>query len=206
MYMENEKDTINSDDHRGKEIDVEELVSLPNEREAKLYFTNARDRLRSVNEWSKIAGNLSADFHLINSNGEPVNRFVVKGDFIRIDIPGPGSQSGDGFDWVQVEEVTSETTEEEDIFSFRVRPTSNPFGSRDEIAHFFSRESTSTFLITRTKNIVIAGIYDQNIKPNHTAEQIVDNVRHQVIGTAGILAFSKLQWTKLAKGILGKNS
>ena len=59
-----------------------------------------KDRLQNVNQWKEYAGNISADFRLVDKAGREVQRQAKKGDYFKIDIPGPGSQSGDGYDWV----------------------------------------------------------------------------------------------------------
>jgi hypothetical protein len=72
----------------------------------------------------------------------------------------------------------------------------------DDIAHFFSQESTSSFIVTREGNKITAAIYDRNTKPNKDADLLVDEVRDRVIGVAGVLAFSRIQWKKLADSLL----
>lgn len=47
-------------------------------------------------------------------------------------------------------------------------------------------------------------VYDKNVKVNKQAETSLDQIRNAVVGTAGILLFSKIQWKMLTKGLLGK--
>ena len=188
----------------GIPIDVQSLIELGDEKQAKIFFDVVRTRLKNVNSWHTIAGGLSAKFQLVNKDGIDVERSPQKGDYFKIDIPGPGTISGEGYDWVQVEKVEGTLTSDRESFGFRVRPAQNPHDNKD-IAHFFSRESTSSFTVTREKNKVIAAIYDRNTKPNKKASPIVDKVRDLIVATAGILAFSKIQWKKLTDGLLEKD-
>jgi hypothetical protein len=80
----------------------------------------------------------------------------------------------------------------------------NPQKNGEDIAHFFFRESTSSFIVTREGNKIAATIYDRNTKPNKDADPIVDKVRDMVVGAAGVLGFSKIQWKKLTDGFLDR--
>ena len=186
----------------GKAIDAESSVELTNESEAKKFFVKVKDRLQNVNQWREYAGNISADFRLVDKAGREVQRQAKKGDYFKIDIPGPGSQSGDGYDWVRIEEVVSTSATGIQSFGFRVRPADNPNKSNSEVAHFYSRESTSSFVIERNRNKITVSIHDRNTKPNTDADGHFDKIRDTVVGTAGVITFSKIQWKNLADGLL----
>jgi hypothetical protein len=188
----------------GKAIDAESEVELKQENEAQAFFYEVKNRLQNVNQWKDYAGNLSATFHLVDTSGMEVKRTVQKGDYFKIDIPGPGTTSGDGYDWVHVEEIENSTTPDGERFGFRVRPTDNPQSNKQDVAHFYSEESTSSFIIERKGNKITASIHDRNTKPNADAESIADKIRDTVVGAAGVAAFSKVQWKKLTDGLLKK--
>lgn len=192
------------DQQTGKAIDAESSVKLNNLEEAKAFFNVVKFRLQDVNNWHKFAGNISAVFKLVNKDGVEVQRNAQKGDYFKIDIPGPGSVSGDGYDWVQIEEVESTSTPDVESFAFRVRPAQNPQKNNGDIAHFYSPESTSSFTVTREKNKVTAAIYDRNTRQNKEADSITGKVRDAVVGTAGTIAFSKIQWQILIDGLLSR--
>src|SRR5690606_40501770 len=92
----------------GREIDATASVLLANDTVAREFFTTAVNRLQNVGEWSRLAGDPSAEFILTDPDGNVVDRPVQKGDYLKIKIPGPGNTQGDGYDWVAVEEVRSE--------------------------------------------------------------------------------------------------
>ena len=164
----------------------------------------AVSRLQQINDWNKIAVGISATFTLVNEKGDKLTRSPEKGDYFKIDIPGLGTKSGDGFDWVRVEEVIETDNGDTESYGFRVRPSSNPNDNSNETAHFYSPESTSTFLITRNYNAVTAKVFDRNTKPNREAKSAVDQIRDTVVGVAGLVGPSKLQWKSLVEGLVAR--
>ncbi len=173
--------------------------------EARSLFSIAKDRLLQVNNWHQLAGVISASFQLIDSDGKEVSRNAQKGDYFKIDIPGPGSKAGGGFDWVKVEDLNEVSKPDVDSVGLRVRPASNPLSSNDSIAHFYSEESTSTFIVTRENNTIKASVYDVNTKPNTNSESLTDKMRHVAVGLGALSAFSKMQWKALAEGLVNPN-
>lgn len=188
----------------GKEITAEASVTLANAEEAQSFYKIAHDRLFYVNNWGEIAGKLSADFQLTNEKGAEEDRFAQKGDHFRVDIPGPGSVAGKGYDWAHVEEVREFKTDEVESAAIMVRPASNPQTENQNIAHFYSEDSTSTFTVTREGNVVTASIYDRNIKANEETNQTIDKARNAIIGLSGKHGFSKIQWKALAEALIKK--
>ena len=188
----------------GKAIDATGSLSLKDENEAKTFFSVVKNRLQNVSEWADLSGNLSATFQLVDTDGMEVRRNLRKGDYFKIDIPGPGSKAGDGYDWVLIEEVEDKSSSDSESFSFRVRPTANPQNLNKDIAHFYSPESTSTFTVSRQGCKIEAAIRDRNTKPNKTADSPVDKIRDSIVGTMGVLRFSKIQWQNLVDGLLSR--
>ena len=129
-----------------------------------------------------------------------------KGDYFKIDIPGPGTKSGDGFDWVQIEEVENTSLPDGERFGFRVRPTDNPQNQKNDVAHFYSDDSTSSFIVERRNNIVTASVHDRNTKPNTDADKPIDKIRDAIVGAAGVATFSKIQWKNLTDGLINQEA
>lgn len=188
--------------HTGQAIDAESSVELKDESAAKAFFNLVKDRLLNVNNWHELAGTLTAEFQLVDKDGTEVNRAAQKGDYFKIDIPGPGTKSGEGYDWVQIEEIETVSTAAVDSIGLRVRPAKDPQNNDPDVAHFYSPESTSSFTVTREKNKITAAIYDRNTKTNKDASSVTDKIRDAVVGTAGILSFSKIQWKALTEGLV----
>ena len=189
----------------GKPIEASAKAVLKSEDEAKALFQVAKKRLQNVSAWHITAKNISAEFHLVTAKGAKLHREPKEGDYFKIDIPGPGTQTGNGFDWVRVERVDStDNGSSGESFGIRVRPSENPTKRSTDVAHFYSSESTSTFVITRQDSTVKAEVFDRNTKPNEEAGRAGDKIRDAVVGTAGLAGFSKLQWKGLVEGLIAQ--
>ena len=189
----------------GWEVNAEAQKSFADAQTALSFFHIAKKRLLDVNHWQHMAGDAMAKFTLTNSNGDILNRPAQKGDYFKIDIPGPGTVAGKGYDWVQVEALDYITEPDMDVVAIRVRPTADPQQPGEGTAHFFSKDSTSTFTVRREGNKVFSSIHDRNARPNTEAEHITDKVRNTAVATGAITAFAKLQWQQLVDGILKKD-
>ncbi len=200
---EKEQTGIIPEGNGGKDITVEVEQVQPDLQTAIIAFQKAKIRLLDVNRWDEFAGKIFANFQLMDAEGQKRLGSVMRGDYIKIDILGPGSHSGDGNDWVFVEEMEASALENGDFVGFRVRPISNPTKPDDDsVAHFYDRGSTSSFTVTRTGEKVIVGIYDKNIEINTDSDLAVDNARNRLYGAIAKTFFSKVQWELLAEGIL----
>jgi hypothetical protein len=205
--MENKDVTgVVPDQYTGKEIIAEASRETGSVEEAKALYAEARSRLLDVNQWDQTGSIPGSKFELLDSDGDEADREVQEFDYFRISIPGPGTKEGDGYDWVYVEELKEVNEEDVESIAFRVRPTSNPDSPSSETAHFYSSESTSTFMVTREQNRVRVTILDKNIMANDEASSFADKVRDKLVALGGINGLSKLQWETLAKGVLGTDN
>ena len=150
-----------------------------------------------------MAGSLSAEFTLTDQNGRKLERKPQKGDYFKINIPAPGIQTGEGYDWVQIEEILDEAEGANEATAIRVRPASSPVNANPDVAHFYTDEATSNFIVKREGRKITAGVYGRNEKPNvKKAESLLDKARNALVGAGGVSGFSKLQWQALIKGLL----
>ncbi|RYZ21352.1 MAG: hypothetical protein EOO16_13350 [Chitinophagaceae bacterium] len=169
---------------------------------AAAFYEEVRERLLNVNGWQLLAGEAAARFQLTDARGLEVDRAVQPGDHFKIAIPGPGNASGDGFDWVQVEAVEAGEEEGCPFTLVRVRPATNPTNELPDVAHFFSDDATSNFIVRREGNTVIAAVHGRNEKPNAGAEKLIDKARNVAVGSGAIVGASKLQWKALVEGLV----
>jgi hypothetical protein len=174
------------------------------EKTASSFFTTVKNRLLNVNEWGSIAGLASADFRLCDEKGNEVNRKARPNDHFKIDVPGPGPATGDGYDWVRVETIDEKHTAESEMIAMVVRPATNPQNENKDVAHFFNDCATSSFIVERIGNTITAGVYGRNEKPNTDAEKVIDKARNSVMAAVAITGFSKLQWKGLVEGLVEK--
>lgn len=190
----------------GSEMDAVETTELGSEEEAIIFFKVVKERLLDVNRWAEIAGIPMSSFTLTDLSGNEVKRKAKEGDYIRIDVPGPGTQTGDGFDWVVIERIAEEVLKGAEVLSITVRPAANPSNNDDNTAHFLSEEATSTFQVKRIENTVYAEEHGRNEVPNTGTEQTMDNIRNTFVGWAAKLGFSYPQWKALVAGLLDKTN
>jgi hypothetical protein len=187
---------------RGSATTTSARVLAANEKDACFIFERAGERLQDVNQWSETC-KASASFQLTDDSGEPLQGWANTGDFIRIDLPGPGPREGEGYDWVQVENLDHP---DPSLFLLQVRPSRNPCNKDSrEIAHFLEPSATSTFIIQRQGMAVTATVYGRNEVPNSTQpDSVVDKWRNAAVGSLGAIGLSKLQWKALVEGLLEK--
>ena len=204
MSAKSGEEDIIPEQQSGIETNTETSVAFNSPEEAKTFYQKVKHRLLHVNDWHRFAGTLTADFQLTDKEGKEVNRAVEKDDYFKIDVPGPGPVSGDGFDWVQVEAIEEKEEEDKQSIALRVRPATNPNNKEKDIAHFFSVEATSCFMAKRENDTVTAAVYGRNEKPNTDTETIVDKARNTAIATGAITGFAKLQWKSLVNGLVRK--
>ena len=200
--MNHNADHTIPEQHEGGETNTEATETLADEAAARSFFEVVRNRLLNVNAWHDYAGAGSAAFQLTDGQGVAVQRPAQKGDHFQIDIPGPGTQTGEGYDWVRIEEITEAHRDAEDSVVVRVRPASNPRNEKADVAHFFTSEATSNFVVRRHGNTVSASVHGRNEKPNTEAEALLDKARNAAVATGAISGFSKLQWKSLVTGLL----
>ena len=201
--MENKDDMI-PPQHVGKKLDTENEVNAPSEEEAKRLFQLAATRLLNVNQWDKVCGPLSSVFKLTDGQGTVKEGDPTQGDYFRIDVPGPGSSTGEGYDWVRVEAIDDQRNPEanSESLTVRVRPASNPRNDNNDTAHFLADEATSSFRIARDGKTVRAEVHGRNEVSNTKAEKPIDKVRNAVVGTGAVAGMSNPQWKSLVTGLL----
>jgi len=187
--------------HSGIQTNTENSVLGNNEVAAIDLFKKIKSRLLDINAWHQFAGAASAEFKLTDEYGNEVERPAQKGDFFKINIPGPKSNTGEGNDWVRIEDIEEISKKNLEYIAIRVRPASNPGNHHKDVAHFFSDEATSSFVVCRDGQRITAGVYGRNEKPNTETEKVIDKIRNTAVATGAISGFSKLQWKSLVNGL-----
>lgn len=202
------KEKIVPSQQEGGKKDIVHRVTANDLDDARKLFFIARNRLLEVNCWDQLAGMASAKFVLTDDHGNEIDRTAEKGDYLKIDLPGPGSVEGEGFDWVYIEAVEdkSDSTGPYESIAIRVRPCSNPKMKGENVAHFFDDSATSSFVVERVNKEVTAAVYGRNEVPNTSTSKVVDKIRNAVVGTTAIAGLSNAQWKSLVKGLIAMES
>ena len=188
--------------HTGVRSTTETRTVLKNTTDAITLFASVCKRLLEVNAWHHFAGKGTAEFQLFNSMGNQVYRPVKEGDFFQIDVPGPGSKTGRGKDWVQVVKMDRQMQGDEEILYFTVRTSADPLSFTSSTAHFFAQTATSTFVAYRSGNEVMAGVFGRNEKANTQTPRLLDRIRNALFAIGAWIGLSKLQWKALTDGLV----
>lgn len=165
-------------------------------------FEILKKRFLSVNLWESYCGKGFAAFTLCDKEGNPKDHHPQEGDLIKIDIPGPGESESQGFDWVEITDLSQQKDDLVEIFMMTCRPSKNPDKPKSShIAHFYSIESTSTFMISKNRTHIKAAVYGRNEAPNMRAT-LPDRIRNILVALGGVMGVSKIQWKRLVDGLL----
>ncbi|WP_129715842.1 hypothetical protein [Pedobacter sp. SYP-B3415] len=187
---------------KGAQMDAVERITLPNTEAAEAFYQLVRRRLLDIDRWGEMSKLPMSAFKLFDYAGRPAERQPADGDFIRIDIPGPGTRTGEGYDWVIVEEVREDKDENTEVTTLRVRPSGHPLGDSENTAHFLKDTATSTFQVKRIGNEVTAEEHGRNEQANLETGNMLDNIRNAFVGFGAKLGFSYPQWKSLVAGLL----
>ncbi|WP_036678871.1 hypothetical protein [Daejeonella oryzae] len=186
----------------GAESDTSSEVILNSTEAAIEHFKTVKQRLLDVSKWHSISGKFSADFTLTDNEGNPVNRLAQEGDFFKIKIPAPKNETGDGYDWVQIQGIEDlNPSEHIQSVSIKVKPAANPQNLKEETAHFFKDEASSTFLVKRDHQTIAAEVHGRNEVPNTDAD-FKDSIRNLFVALGAMLGFSKTQWKAIVEGLI----
>jgi len=190
--------------NEGGQMDITANIALDSTIDAKTFYQIAKQRLLAVYNWYEVCEVPVSTFMLTDPQGKEIKRPAQEGDYLKIDIPGPGTSTGDGYDWVKVESVQEEHLNHSDIISMTVRPTANPLNQKGDTAHFFKDTATSTFQVKRIGKEVYAEVHGRNELANTETDQMTDNIRNSLVGWSAKIGLSAPQWKSLVTGLVKK--
>jgi len=186
-----EVDAIQGNQTKDKTFSSEQVWE--NEEMARDRFRRAKEKLYAVQGWSDLPG-FTATFTVYDPKGNPSDATPVRrGDYIRIDLPGPLPPN-----WVRIVDMDSTET----VAHFTVVPCSAPVAETNEeaapVEHFFTAEASSTFQVEQRGNRVIASEIGRNERVNNEQATAGDRaVLNTLIAAGGWALFQEAQWTKL---------
>ena len=201
------KQEIIPENETGKHVDLFEKVRLETGEEAVRVYTRARRKLFHPATWKPMTGTVAADFKSPFPEQTGGGNPIAAGDYLSIDIPGPGLSAGDGHDWVKVERIEENIDPEADeSIAMTVEVCENPGHPEKGIAHFFAEGASSTFIITRKKETVKASYHGRNERPNLENPALGDKIRNTVVAFGAMAGMSALQWKAFLKGLLADSN
>lgn len=189
---------------KGAYHDTEKIKNLGNSEMCDIKYKALKDNFLSVNHWKDFGGRGSAEFKLYDSNGTFKTTQPIEGDFMRIDIPGPGDIKAKGYDWVKIIMITDEFSLDDELecLTMITQPSEKPRDTSGHIAHFYSEKSTASFRIAKGKDFVRVGIYGRNELCNVSNSGFFGRIRNFLIASGGFVQLTKLQWAGLAEGLI----
>ena len=192
--------------NEGKHMDIRSETILNSVAEAEDLYQSVKIKLYDVNNWEMVCGSSITHFELTLANGAFSDQ-VKEGNLIKIDVLGPGTIAGKGYDWVHIEKIAHSGEQELNPWTgFRVRPCANPREPELGIAHFFDELASSTFMVGRTGRTVWASMHGRNEILNTHAHLLIDRLRNGLVGLAAKIGLSHPQWKLLVKGLVKKQA
>lgn len=188
----------------GSKLDIVAKIELDTPMQSITFFELVKQRLLDVNHWADHCRLPASAFRLLNSKNQEIVGAMKEKDYIRIDIPGIGPKSGQGFDWVRIENIMTKQLENYELLSVTVRPSNHPLAAADQTAHFFQSLATSTFQVKRYGKHIFAAVYGRNEVPNNKQGPIFDRFRNTMVAWLAKLGMSYPQWKLLVEGLLRK--
>lgn len=188
----------------GRQTDFTCDKSFRDRKAAHAHFLKAAERLLDVSNWHHCAGPGSSKFNMTNNLADEAFGFASEGFYFNIDLPAPGSDAGDGLEWVIIERIEAAGNEKskEEYIAMTVRPVPDPRKDQHEIAHFYTDASTSTFIVVRKDKTVTAGVHGRNETPNNKDVDLHDKIRNTVVALTSRIGLSGPQWKALVKGLM----
>lgn len=201
--MKHPEDIIESQ-KTGSATDFVESRDYRTIKEAHESFKKAARRLLLINEWDQYAGVGSAVFSLTNNQGQEADGYAQEGALFNIKLPVPGSDAGDGLEWVMIEllEALEDEHAIEEYVAMLVRPIPDPRKADAEIAHFYKDVATSAFVVKRTGKTVSAAVHGRNETPNNADVGLHDKIRNTIVALSARIGLAGPQWKKLVNGFL----
>ncbi|GAB3810681.1 hypothetical protein [Pontibacter rugosus] len=162
------------------------------EAEAIEAFDRAKKKLFDVNAWTNIGG-VNSTFQLYNNLGRRTTAKMPEiGYYINIILPGSDIEN-----WVKVTNIRTE----DNLAEFVVHPSEKPkeLGEGDApIQHFFIKEASSTFRVTREGTTLSGYEIGKNEGINNQGEDAGDRaLLNTLVAEGGWAGFQDMQWDNL---------
>lgn len=164
-------------------------------------YARARERFFAVAGWHQLNPNFRTRFQLCEAGGTVVRRHPRRGDLIRVDLAGPGSPSGGGYDWVAVTQI-EEWEGEWPFVALTLVPAPAPGAPTDTVAHFYAAGATNTLVLRRAGDCLLAEAHGRNERPNVHRVPLGDRLRNGAVAVAGKVGIGQVQWQDWTDGLL----
>ncbi len=187
---------------KGDSHDVVSMVCTNSIDSAAFLYNETVERLKSVNLWYSYSDKVKAKFTLIHSETELETNALTKENLIRIEIPGPGTISGKGYDWTRIIDIQDDETIDVPFFALTIKPCSPPNADKEITAHFYKHNASNTLIIRRIGNCVYAEAHGRNEIVNISEAPLIDSIRNMGINLGSKVGLGSMNWLGLTKALL----
>lgn len=168
--------------------------TFPDEATASQEFERAKAKLFDVNNWSKLSG-INSTFKLYDRRGHRSHASMPEiGYYMEIILPASTLDN-----WVQITDIQ----QSENMAEFTVHPSEKPkqlAENEAEVEHFFIKEASSTFRVSREGNKLIGYEIGKNEGINNQGQEAGNRaVLNTVVAEGGWALFQEIQWDKITR-------
>ncbi|WP_162087041.1 hypothetical protein [Chryseobacterium aquaeductus] len=189
----------------GSENNALSFVICNSETEALKKFQLLSRKLLEVNNWKTNAGRNPTQFYLFNRENDK-SAVAQLNDLIKIKMPAPKNNIGNGFDWVAVSKIQTIDQTQMIVFLLEMKPHSCAESAKGTIAHFYTEKASNTFILAKKDNTIQFSIHGRNEKPNVNKTEVISSVRNLFVASGGIFGGSKIQWEDFTKEFIKSTS
>lgn len=190
--------------HAGKVIKGEEGVSnyhyhiqeYDNEEVAKKNFNQQREKFLNVDYWTALSDVENLFFSHYDAEGNRVKRKAERGDFIKVDLPGPVPLY-----WVRIESIKDQPDKVEIISRPSYDPTERPL-RKDITAHFFDKNTLNKLSFERVGNRLIAEVRGINAAINNKPKEADTSIINTTVALGGWAGMQKRQWDSFTRNLV----
>lgn len=186
---------------RGGFHDAESIHKIQDDQKVELKFSILKKRFFDVNSWGEYYKESPINFFLRDASGNVVHRLPQIGDYIKILLSEISNPRKEDYQWVQIDMIDLSNPER---LMIQFRPSKLPGNEfAGETIHFYSSGSSTTFVISKGKDYIKAGIYGRNETANKNTG-FVNSVKNMFIAFGSRAGSSKIQWKFLVDGFIGE--
>lgn len=183
----------------GSENNAATSLTFETETEASNRFRILTQNLLKINDWSVNAGKNPTEFFIYNKNFQEKQLLAEEGNLVKIKIPAPENKLGEGFDWVIVRKIEVINQTDLEALLLQMKPHQCPENADKGIAHFYTDDATSTFVLAKKNKTIQFSIHGRNEIPNTEKVGFINSLRNFFVASGGIFGGSKLQWQNFSE-------
>lgn len=162
-------------------------------------FKMLKKNLLNINGWNVNSGKNPTKFFLYKENLDDKSFLAEENDLVKIKIPAPANKLGRGFDWVKILKIQEIERNDFQAILIQMKPHSCPESKGKGIAHFYTDDATSTFILAKENKTIQLSVHGRNEIPNTKNIGFINALRNYFVANGGIFGGSKIQWQHFAK-------